>query len=144
MIRLCFIWDLQEGDDVAADDSLSRRSSSATLLSVLDDKNKAIEVLQRQLHNQKLQLGYYIKNALKPSKIIQLSKTVSTLLFLATLYEFTRIGMHCTNNMSNIQTFCDELLRNEYFSANWANFNCVLSRSSSNCKEYKSNFCFIL
>lgn len=62
--------------DITADDSLSR-GSSATLLSVLDDKNRAIEVLQRQLQNQKLQLGYYIKNALKPSKIIQLSKTVS-------------------------------------------------------------------
>lgn len=57
-------------------DSLSR-GSSATLLSVLDDKNRVIEVLQQQLQNQKLQLVYYIKNALKSSKIMQLAKTVS-------------------------------------------------------------------
>lgn len=73
------ITSLQLVDSITVDESLSR-GSSQTLLSVLDDKNRAIEVLQRQLQNQKLQLGYYIRNAIKSSKIIQLSKTVSMVL----------------------------------------------------------------
>lgn len=66
-----------KAEDMCGDRNASCKSS-LTLLSVLDDKNRAIAELQQQLDNQKLQLGYYIRKALSSSKLFRLAKTVSS------------------------------------------------------------------
>lgn len=49
-----------------------------SLLSVLDDKNKIIANLKKQLQNQKMQLTYYIQKDMNKGKITQLSQSVRT------------------------------------------------------------------
>lgn len=69
-------------EDMCGDRSVSE-SSSLTLLSVLDDKNRAIAELKQQLDNQKAQLGYYIRKALSSTKLFKLAETVANILFLS-------------------------------------------------------------
>lgn len=68
-----------QAEDMCGDRSASA-SSSLTLLSVLDDKNRAIAELKQQLDNQKVQLGYYIRKALSSSKLFKLAETVGNVL----------------------------------------------------------------
>ncbi|CAH0548068.1 unnamed protein product [Brassicogethes aeneus] len=44
-------------------------AAESSLLTLLDEKNRAIKLLQKQVQNQKLQLKYYIRKELKPPKI---------------------------------------------------------------------------
>lgn len=64
-----------QSEDIS-DDKNEPQNSSLTLLSVLDDKNKAIAALKEQLDNQKMQLVYYIRKALSSSKLFKLAETV--------------------------------------------------------------------
>ncbi|XP_045464858.1 unconventional myosin-XVIIIa-like isoform X2 [Harmonia axyridis] len=51
------------------------QTKNDSFLSILHDKNKMIEKLQRQLHFQKLQLKYYLGKTFKNSKMVELSKS---------------------------------------------------------------------
>ncbi|KAG5894711.1 hypothetical protein JTB14_034759 [Gonioctena quinquepunctata] len=51
--------------------------SHDTFLSILDDKNTVIEVLERQVQNQKMQLLYYLQRDRTQSKLMELSETCS-------------------------------------------------------------------
>ncbi|CAH1966635.1 unnamed protein product [Acanthoscelides obtectus] len=53
-------------------------SFKGSLLEVLDNKNKTIDALKKQLYNQKLQLMYYFQKGLGTSKLLKLSKSCST------------------------------------------------------------------
>ncbi|KAL3285428.1 hypothetical protein HHI36_019530 [Cryptolaemus montrouzieri] len=55
-----------------------KNESSQSLLSIVHDKNKTIEKLQKQLHFQKLQLKYYLGKTFDDQKMIELSKTCSS------------------------------------------------------------------
>nr|CAI5834696.1 unnamed protein product [Callosobruchus analis] len=52
-------------------------SFKRSFLEVLDDKNRAIDALKKQLYNQKLQLMYYFQKGLGTSKLLKLSKSCS-------------------------------------------------------------------
>ncbi|KAK9891339.1 hypothetical protein WA026_014581 [Henosepilachna vigintioctopunctata] len=53
----------------------SKHDSSQSLLSIVHDKNKKIEKLQRQLHFQKMQLKFYLGKTFSDTKMISFSKT---------------------------------------------------------------------
>lgn len=57
--------------------SKDETESNASFLSILDEKNKVIDILQQQLANQKLQIMYYMKKELNCTKIVDLSNTCS-------------------------------------------------------------------
>nr|CAH7720172.1 unnamed protein product [Callosobruchus chinensis] len=53
------------------------KAIKGSILEVLDDKNRAIDALKKQLYNQKLQLMYYFQKGLGTSKLLKLSKSCS-------------------------------------------------------------------
>lgn len=55
----------------------NKNQTSESLLSVLDDKNRMISSLKKQLQNQKMQLTYYMNRELSWNKIQQFSESVS-------------------------------------------------------------------
>lgn len=58
--------------------AVAKDQQKDSLLSVLDDKNKIIANLRKQLQNQKMQLTYYIQKDMNKGKITKLSQSVST------------------------------------------------------------------
>lgn len=64
---------IPEGSEKSNDDP--SQHSNESLLSILHEKNKTIERLQKQLHFQKLQLKFYLSKHFESSKVTELSKT---------------------------------------------------------------------
>ncbi|XP_044754462.1 golgin subfamily A member 4-like [Coccinella septempunctata] len=62
------------------DGLLGRIQKNESLLSIIHDKNKIIEKLQRQLHFQKLQLKYYLGKTFRNQKMLEFSNSCNPLL----------------------------------------------------------------
>ncbi|XP_074037060.1 uncharacterized protein [Leptinotarsa decemlineata] len=54
---------------------IENQSSGESFLSILEDKNTMIEMLKKQLQNQKMQITYYLHKDLARSKLRELSQT---------------------------------------------------------------------